>query len=186
MLRTLGIASRSAHSLLRRPIVAVALPGVAPFTGTAVARKVQYPPRPKPPPDSEIHESFLKGSGPGGQKINKTNSAVQLKHIPTGIVVKCQETRSRDQNRKLARQHLADKLDDLQNGENSRSAVIARIKSRRKASATKKSRRKHRQLGEDGDEDGPEGGVQAEELLETPEGDIEHGVGTEHKAGLKK
>ena len=34
--------------------------------------------------DSEIEESFLKGSGPGGQKINKTSSAVQLKHLPTG------------------------------------------------------------------------------------------------------
>ncbi|KAJ2970164.1 hypothetical protein NUW58_g9779 [Xylaria curta] len=53
------------------------------------------PPRPKPPPEEEIEESFLKGSGPGGQKINKTNSAVQLKHTPTGLVVKCQATRSR-------------------------------------------------------------------------------------------
>lgn len=75
---------------------------------------------------------------------NKTNSAVQLKHIPTGIVVKCQETRSREQNRKLARQHLAEKIDDLLNGENSRSAVVAKILARKKASALKKSRRKHR------------------------------------------
>ena len=37
--------------------------------------------------DEDIEENFVKGSGPGGQKINKTNSKVQLKHIPTGIVV---------------------------------------------------------------------------------------------------
>ena len=37
--------------------------------------------------ESEISESFLKGTGPGGQKINKTSSAVQLKHLPSGIVV---------------------------------------------------------------------------------------------------
>ncbi|KAJ4413735.1 hypothetical protein N0V82_008374 [Gnomoniopsis sp. IMI 355080] len=113
------------------------------YTTTAIRRKVQYPPRPKPPPDDEITEVYLKGSGPGGQKINKTSSAVQLKHLPTGIVIKCQETRSRSQNRKLAREHLAEKIDNFLNGENSRSAVVARINARKKASAFKKSRRKH-------------------------------------------
>lgn len=86
---------------------------------------------------------------------NKTNSAVQLKHLPTGIVVKCQETRSRDQNRRLARQNLAEKIDDLINGENSRSAIVAKMMARKKASAAKKSRRKHRQ-GPDGKNDGEE------------------------------
>lgn len=81
---------------------------------------------------------------------NKTSSAVQLKHLPTGIVVKCQETRSRSQNRKLARQHLAEKIDDFLNGENSRSAIMARINAKRKASALKKSRRKH--ISRKGDE----------------------------------
>lgn len=83
---------------------------------------------------------------PGQQ--NKTNSAVQLKHIPTGIVVKCQDTRSREQNRKLAREHLAEKIDDLLNGDQSRSAVVARLKARKKSSAAKKSRRKHRDVAE--------------------------------------
>lgn len=91
---------------------------------------------------------------------NKTNSAVQLKHIPTGIVVKCQDTRSREQNRKLARQHLAEKIDDMLNGENSRSAVVARILAKKKASALKKSRRKHR-VAADGKEDGEEGDDEA-------------------------
>ncbi|KKY39543.1 putative peptidyl-trna hydrolase domain-containing protein [Diaporthe ampelina] len=86
---------------------------------------------------------------------NKTNSAVQLRHIPTGIVVKCQDTRSREQNRKLAREHLAEKIDDLLNGDQSRSAVVARLKAKKKSSAAKKSRRKHRD-GAGGREQGEE------------------------------
>ncbi|OLN84993.1 putative peptide chain release factor-like protein, mitochondrial [Colletotrichum chlorophyti] len=107
------------------------------------------PPRPKPPPDSEIEESYLKGSGPGGQKINKTSSAVQLKHIPTGIVVKSQATRSRTQNRKIARELLAQKIDDLHNGDQSRSAIVGEVKRKKAASAAKKSKRKYRKLEEE-------------------------------------
>ena len=105
-----------------------------------------FPSRPKPPPDTEIEEFFLKGSGPGGQKINKTNSAVQLRHIPTGIVVKSQATRSRSQNRTIARQLLADKLDDLAKGDQSRAAVVGAAKAKKRASSAKKSRRKYRKL----------------------------------------
>ncbi|RFU76698.1 peptidyl-trna hydrolase domain-containing [Trichoderma arundinaceum] len=115
----------------------------------AAAFSKNLPPRPKPPPDSEIEESYLKGSGPGGQKINKTNSAVQLKHIPTGIVVKSQATRSRSQNRKLAREILAQRVDEFTNGDQSRSAVVGAIKKKKADSAAKKSRRKYRQLEEE-------------------------------------
>ncbi|KAJ9143859.1 hypothetical protein NKR23_g6351 [Pleurostoma richardsiae] len=149
------LSARHGPPLFRLPRAALLRGGAAyPFT-TSVARskKVQYPPRPKPPPEEEILESFLKGSGPGGQKINKTNSAVQLKHVPTGIVVKCQETRSREQNRKIARDLLATRLDDQLNGENSRSAIVARINARKKASAAKKTRRKYRKLEEEEGED---------------------------------
>ncbi|KAL6910850.1 RF-1 domain-containing protein [Trichoderma evansii] len=117
--------------------------------GTALLKNL--PPRPKPPPDSEIEESYLKGSGPGGQKINKTNSAVQLKHIPTGIVVKSQATRSRSQNRKLAREILAQKVDEFINGDQSRSAIVGAIKKKKADSAAKKSRRKYRRLEEEED-----------------------------------
>ncbi|KAG5950557.1 hypothetical protein E4U53_004857 [Claviceps sorghi] len=111
-----------------------------PFTCTPATPK-SLPPRPKPPPDDEIQESFLKGSGPGGQKI--------LKHIPTGIVVKCQATRSRSQNRKQARELLAQKVDQLLNGEHSRSSIVGEVKRKKAASAAKKSRRKYRQLEQD-------------------------------------
>ena len=109
------------------------------------AKDAPLPPRRKIA-DSEITESFLKGSGPGGQKINKTSSAVQLKHLPTGIVVKSQETRSREQNRKLARQILGERLDARENGAGSRAAVKAERERRRKSSGEKKRRRKYRRL----------------------------------------
>lgn len=79
---------------------------------------------------------------------NKTNSAVQLKHLPTGIVVKSQATRSRSQNRKLAREILAQKVDDALNGTTSRSAIVGEVKRKKAASAAKKSRRKYRKLEE--------------------------------------
>ncbi|KAI7191472.1 hypothetical protein KC363_g3830 [Hortaea werneckii] len=119
------------------------------FTGTVRAYEKALPPRPKILA-TEIEEKFLKGTGPGGQKINKTSCAVQLRHLPTGIVVKSQETRSREQNRKFARDILADKLDRLEKGDQSRSAIKADRARSRKASQAKKSRRKYRKLEEEG------------------------------------
>ncbi|MCJ1393030.1 hypothetical protein MMC18_005902 [Xylographa bjoerkii] len=111
------------------------------------------PPRPTVPEDT-LTEVFLKGSGPGGQKINKTSSAVQLKHLPTGIVIKSQATRSRSQNRKIARTLLAEKLEVLEKGSESRVAVKQERARKKKASSGKKARRKYRALGENmGDED---------------------------------
>ncbi|RYP77027.1 hypothetical protein DL771_001317 [Monosporascus sp. 5C6A] len=160
------------HDARRPPRPPSPLPGLPPpfasvrrsFSGTATPQKHQnFPPRPKPPPESEIEESFLKGSGPGGQKINKTNSAVQLKHVPTGIVVKSQATRSRSQNRTIARRLLADRLDDLARGGESRSAVVGEARRRKKASSAKKSRRKYRRLAGEPQEDDAEEGQQEEE-----------------------
>ncbi|KAI7350389.1 hypothetical protein KC320_g5508 [Hortaea werneckii] len=118
------------------------------FTGTTRQHDKALPPRPKIP-DTEIEEKFLKGTGPGGQKINKTSCAVQLRHLPTGIVVKSQETRSREQNRKFARNILAERLDSLEKGDRSRSAIKADRAKSKKASAAKKSRRKYRKLEEE-------------------------------------
>jgi protein subunit release factor B len=63
--------------------------------------------------EGDLHESFILGSGSGGQKINKTNSCVFLKHIPSGLQVKCQESRSRETNRYLARESLCDTFEGI-------------------------------------------------------------------------
>ena len=67
----------------------------------------------------KLIEVHMRGSGPGGQAVAKSSNAVQLTHIPTGIVVKCHETRSVDTNRKIARQRLVEALDNFYNGEDS-------------------------------------------------------------------
>ena len=67
----------------------------------------------------DLEEKFTLGSGPGGQAVNRTANAVFLKHVPTGLWVKCHQTRSIESNRKIARQLLLGKLDNHLNGENS-------------------------------------------------------------------
>ncbi|KAJ4345047.1 hypothetical protein N0V95_005989 [Ascochyta clinopodiicola] len=136
---------------------------------SAILSSKSLPPR-RVIPESDIIENFLKGSGPGGQKINKTSSAVQLKHIPTGIVVKYQDTRSRALNRKTARRLLQDRLEELELGDDARTRVKAREKSKKKASSDKKKRRKYRALeAEKEDEDGAEEVDEVDEV----EGDVD-------------
>ncbi|KAF2640912.1 hypothetical protein P280DRAFT_452001 [Massarina eburnea CBS 473.64] len=144
-----------------------------PFSACSTALAKPLPPR-RVIDESEIIENFLKGSGPGGQKINKTSSAVQLKHIPTGIVVKYQDTRSRAQNRKVARKLLGERVEELEKGEGARTAIRAREKGKKKASADKKKRRKYRAL-----ETGKEGTDELDELDEEGEGDEGEVVGGE-------
>ena len=60
--------------------------------------------------EEDLEESFVRGSGPGGQSINKTQNNVQLLHKPTGIRVTCQETRSLSLNRERARKILVEKV----------------------------------------------------------------------------
>ncbi len=61
--------------------------------------------------DADLEESFTRGSGKGGQKVNKTNNCVCLIHLPSGIVVKCHREREREINRFLARRALCDELE---------------------------------------------------------------------------
>ena len=62
--------------------------------------------------EGDLIEKFVLGSGKGGQKINKTASCVYLKHVPTGIQIKCQKERSRELNRFLARRELCTKIEE--------------------------------------------------------------------------
>jgi protein subunit release factor B len=64
----------------------------------------------------DLLEKFVRGSGAGGQKINKTSNCVFLKHLPSSITIKCQLERSREMNRFLARRDLCDQMDAIING----------------------------------------------------------------------
>jgi protein subunit release factor B len=63
--------------------------------------------------EEDIEESFIRSRGKGGQKVNKTSTCVYLKHLPTGIEVKCRRSRSQGLNRYYARQLLFAKIDRL-------------------------------------------------------------------------
>ena len=66
--------------------------------------------------ESDFKESFIRSSGPGGQKVNKSSSCVYLVHVPSGLAVKCQRERSQALNRYLARRLLLDKIELKQKG----------------------------------------------------------------------
>ena len=66
--------------------------------------------------EADLEESFIKGSGSGGQKINKTSSAVQILHVPSGMEVKCQRDRSQAMNRYFARRELCDRIEEREKG----------------------------------------------------------------------
>ncbi len=61
---------------------------------------------------ADVEERFIRGSGRGGQKINKTSSCVWLRHVPSGIQVRCQRERSQTVNRELAWTELCAKLEE--------------------------------------------------------------------------
>ncbi len=61
--------------------------------------------------EDDLEEDFIRGSGPGGQKVNKTSSTVVLRHVPTGLEVRCQKERSQVMNRHWARVELCERLE---------------------------------------------------------------------------
>ena len=62
--------------------------------------------------EADLVERFIKGSGAGGQKVNKTSSCVYLLHRPSGLEIKCQRERSQAMNRFFARRELCDRLEE--------------------------------------------------------------------------
>jgi protein subunit release factor B len=92
--------------------------------------------------EEEFRETFVRSSGPGGQKVNKTSSCVFLVHLPTGLSVKCQQERSQTLNRFLARRLLLDRIERLRTGivkaERMRVEKIRRQKRRRSRRAQEK------------------------------------------------
>ncbi|HNV56270.1 MAG TPA: peptide chain release factor-like protein [Smithellaceae bacterium] len=92
--------------------------------------------------ERDIEESFVRSSGPGGQKVNKTSTCVQLTHLPTGLTVKCQRERSQSLNRHLARRLLLNKIEERQKGfvaaEKEKAEKIRRQKRKRSQRAKEK------------------------------------------------
>lgn len=102
--------------------------------------------------EKDLVEKFVRSSGRGGQKVNKTSTCVYLKHLPTKIEVKCQRERSQALNRFLARRILADKIEQMIRGKESeerqRIEKIRRQKRKRSKRAKLKmleEKRKHSQ-----------------------------------------
>lgn len=98
----------------------------------------------------DIVEQFVRGSGKGGQKVNKTSSAVLLRHLPTGTIVKCQKHREQSSNRISAYKLLILKIEDKIKGQESLRAkkIFKLIKQKRKRSKRAKQKileaKKHR------------------------------------------
>ena len=92
--------------------------------------------------ESDIIERFIRSQGHGGQKVNKTSTCVYLKHMPTGIEVKCQQERSQSMNRFLAMRILVNKIENLiygrQSDERRRIEKLKRQKRRRSKKAKEK------------------------------------------------
>jgi protein subunit release factor B len=113
--------------------------------------------------ETDLEENFARSSGPGGQNVNKVSTAVTLRHLPSGISVTVQDSRSQAVNRKLARERLLDAIESAREGQ--RMAEIAkrekerRRKSPRPAALKRKileSKRKHSELKKQRSKIGPD------------------------------
>jgi len=92
--------------------------------------------------DEDLVEKFVLGSGPGGQKINKTASCVYLKHVPSGLEVKNQESRSRAVNRYHARRELCERMAEKILGEKTARRQAAEKIRRQKRRRSRRAKQK--------------------------------------------
>ena len=95
--------------------------------------------------EQDLEERFIHASGAGGQHVNKSSSCVYLKHLRSGVEVKCMEARSQSLNRFLARRYLLEKLEALSGGVTRKDLVAEKLK-RQKA---RRKRRRGAKYGED-------------------------------------
>jgi len=92
--------------------------------------------------EEDIAETFIRSSGKGGQHVNKTSTCVYLKHLPTGIEVKCQQERSQSLNRYRARVVLAKKIEQLVKGRESEETQRIEKLRRQKRKPSKRAKEK--------------------------------------------
>lgn len=96
--------------------------------------------------ESELEETFVRSSGRGGQNVNKVATCVMLVHHPTGIQVKCQQTRHQGMNRFLARTLLLDKIEAIRLAR--REAARARAEKLRRQKRKRSKAAKDRMLAD--------------------------------------
>jgi protein subunit release factor B len=96
--------------------------------------------------ENDLLEKFVRGSGAGGQKINKTSNCVFLKHLPSGVCIKCQMDRSRELNRFYARRELCDQLEAIRDGK--AIAKTQAIEKMRRQKRPRSSRSKQRSIAD--------------------------------------
>lgn len=94
--------------------------------------------------EDDLKESFILGGGPGGQKTNKTSSVVRLSHEPSGVAVKVGESRSREDNRWLARRMLAETI--LEREHKRKSAARQKAEKIRRQKRRRSRRQKQKML----------------------------------------
>ena len=92
--------------------------------------------------EEDLIEKFITGSGRGGQKLHKTASTVYLQHVPSGIQIKCQDTRSQEENRYYARKRLCEKIEEIQLGEKSKQQQLIEKIRRQKRRRSRRSQQK--------------------------------------------
>lgn len=92
--------------------------------------------------EADLVEKFILGSGKGGQNLHKTASKVYLKHLPSGLEVKCQESRGRDDNRYFARERLCDKLHSIISDEKTKEQQRIEKLERQKKRRSRRSKQK--------------------------------------------
>lgn len=92
--------------------------------------------------EDSLIEKFIIGRGKGGQKLHKTASTVYLKHIPSGIEIKCQESRSREDNRYFARVRLCEKLHEIVSDEKTKEQQRIEKLKRQKKRRSRRSKQK--------------------------------------------
>ena len=94
--------------------------------------------------EEDLEESFILGGGPGGQKTNKTSSVVRLSHEPSGVAVRVGESRSREDNRWLARRILAETI--LEREHKRKSAARQKAEKIRRQKRRRSRRQKQKML----------------------------------------